>query len=283
MHSFVEYNNEVSNDGLVQQLLSSECVEEKVVNIMSQKNLEAKKHSFFVNTSRNHDIHTKPKLALNLARHWEKMTKTFMFTTFQSLAKLSEQLDLCDKTEERVATAFLTGLEVITDDINNHHQAFSQVAPKGISGMHYKWWHEDIVSPLAKKLDVDLEMSDSLMPNVEELIQGMRLLAKDPMGFSVQLRVVEDIALHIAVAFMRIFSTISDEQGKAFFERKQLSWIISHIKAEVAHQHQVADVEHGVACIAVTHDEQKRFLETVDWYAGLWEKALEDFNVMLLS
>lgn len=264
-------------------LHDTERLEQDVLKIITKKNLSERLHPFFIISTYINENKKSPSLtsAFEIASNWEMITKTFMYTTFRSLSKFSEQLEFCDGiSADDVLTIFQTAINVISDDINNNHPAFSNVAPKGAGGIHYKWWHDEIVLPIAKKLNID-SCEIKLSHNVDALIQGMRRLANKPFGFAIQLRIVEDIALHIAVAFQCIFNNLFHKGEKVFSDRRSLAWITSHIKAEVSHHNQVSNTESGMSCIATTLHEQKKFLEMTEWYAGLWEKALNDLHQFL--
>lgn len=273
------------NKFISEGIIDKRFTEQEINKIINKKNLGGKQHLFFMKASwcieNNKTVSLKS--AFEIARHWESMTKTFMFTTFRSLSKLAESLELCNNPSEDVLTAFQTGIHVISDDLNNNHSAFAEVAPCGPRGIHYKWWHNDIVKPLAQKLDINLTRNIPLSPNIDKLIQGMRQLANESFGFAVQLRIVEAIALHIAIAYRDIFSNLTFEDKKLFSNRKELAWITSHIKAEVTHHSQVSDNESGMVFVATTLNEQRQFLEMIEWYATLWENALNDFYQFLIT
>ncbi len=267
-------------------LLSTQNMEQKIIQILKQKNLSEKNHSFFISSAAYRRPATKLiniKSAFEIARHWQVMTKTFMFTTLRSLSKLSEYLEACENPKDEMLAALQTGIHVISDDLNNNHPAFAQVAPHGPRGIHYKWWQNDIVMPLAKILNTDSWASLPLSTNIKQLLLGMDSLASEPFGFAVQLRVVEAIALPIAIAFRDIFSNVSYAGKKIFPNRMALAWIISHIKAEVTHHSQVSDNENGMAYVATTFNEQQQFLQMTKHYADLWETALNDFYSFLLE
>lgn len=264
-------------------MLSSQQIENKITTIIDTASLTNTKNKFFLLAKRYQNNNRTVNLitAFEIARHWEVMTKNFMFTTMRSLANFSCKLSELDEPSDDALAALQTGFKVIADDLNNNHDAFSAVAPKGPQGMHYKWWHNDIVVPITKMLannTADSPLSD----NISKLIAGMNKLADDAFGFAIQLRVVEAIALDIAVSFRGIFeNTVCND--RKIFTRENLSWIISHIKAEVTHHDQVANVENGTAFIATSSEEQAYFLQTMTWYADLWLNALNDFYHFLAS
>lgn len=260
---------------------SSQQIENNIIEIIDAANLTNTKNPFFL-LAKQYQMDKRPVnliTAFEIARHWEVMTKNFMFTTLRSLATLSYKLAQLDDPSDDALAALQTGIKVISDDLNNNHDAFSSAAPKGPRGIHYKWWHNDIVMPLANKLEENIT-SMPLSKNITQLIAGMNKLADDAFGFAIQLRIVEAIALDIAVSFRSIFAnTVCNNQK--LFTRENLSWIIAHIKAEVTHHEQVADVENGTAFIATSLEEQEYLLKTMAKYADLWSNALQDFHGFL--
>lgn len=269
----------------LKERLGAVQIEKKIDKLIQDNGLSKTKHPFFVQAERD-SKQAKPitiQVAFEIARHWEEMTKFFMFTTFRSLAKLSETLEEQDSPDMDVLTALQTGVKVISDDLTNHHKDFKEVAPLGPKGIHYIWWNNDIVQPLATKLKLSSWKDMPLRSQVHALINGMRELANEPFGFAIQLRIVEEVALYIAIAFRDIYSNVFDKGEKIFTTRKQLSWITSHIKAEVSHHSQVSDTETGMIFVANTPAQQKIFLEKIQWYIQLWHSALHDFYEMLIG
>lgn len=260
-------------------MLDSQQLENKINTIILSSQLTKETNPFFLLASkyqRNNKEITIP-VGFTIANHWEILTKTFMFTTFQSLSRLSEEMTTMDKIPDNLLMAFQTGIGVINDDLNNNHPAFHAVAPSGAKGIHYKWWHHDIVKPLK---DLSPTTSCAIAPGTQALLAGMKELANNKLGFAIQLRVVEAIALDIAVSFRSIFENIS-QNNQSLFSRKELNWIIAHIKAEITHHQQVANDNDGIAFLATSAKDQLEFISTLQWYANLWTVALDDFNTFL--
>lgn len=270
--------------GGLHQPMDARQLEEAVTAIIKRSGLAKEEHPFFLSAAacrRAEDGGVGLAAAFDVARHWEAMTKAFMFTTLSSLGRLSEELARCEHPSAEVLTAFQTGVKVISDDLNNEHPAFAKVAPAGPTGIHYKWWRRDITEPLAERLSLESWAHLPLSENVERLIRGMEKLAGEPAGFAIQLRVVEAIALHIAVSFQNIFLNATHDGEKLFEGAGSLAWITSHIRAEVTHHSQVSDADNGMTALATTAQEQRYFLETTEWYADLWSKALRDHHAFL--
>jgi len=93
----------------------------------------------------------------------------------------------------------------------------------------------------------------------------------------VQLRVVETIALDIAVAFRRMYGKVTAGGEKVFTEKEQFAWIDAHIKAETVHAAQVSDDETGMTTLVTDDAEAAEFLRLVEEYAGSFSRALKCF------
>ncbi len=100
------------------------------------------------------------------------------------------------------------------------------------------------------------------------------------MGVAVQLRVVETIAIDIALAFQSIFSKVKKD-GQYVFDDKDRLWISTHIQAETIHNQQVSNEIYGMARVATTAEEQAEMLMLTRRYAKAWYQALNDFDTFL--
>lgn len=283
MKTQMEINEQIPSFIFSKQV-SSEYMEAAASKIIEAKKLGRNVHPFFVFADEYQKTPGKTisvRSAFEMARHWEIMTKTFMFSTLSSLAKLSESLEQSADPSNDVLKALQTGVKVISDDLNNNHPVFARFAPAGPDGIHYKWWRKDVVFPLADKLFILSWDQIPLSENIAKLIAGMQELAREPFGFAVQLRVVEAIALHIAMAFHKILIGVEHQGQKIYGKRSALAWITAHIQAEVTHHSQVTDTQDGMSYVATNVEEQHQFLATLDWYSELWSHALNDFYVFM--
>ncbi len=140
-----------------------------------------------------------------------------MFTTLSGLGVTARALSAQNAPSHDVLGAFQTIFRVIGDDLDNFAPEFGAVAPKGVPGMHYIWWEDSIIARLSAELDEESRLTATEMPDgVAQLLSNMHRLAYSPLGAAVQLRVVETIALDIAVAFRRVYGKLSSA-GRPLF------------------------------------------------------------------
>ncbi|MEU0517769.1 DUF6202 family protein [Streptosporangium sp. NPDC006007] len=219
-----------------------------------------------------------PDAALAIAHQWQAMTKAFMFTTISGLGVMAREFNSHPAPDREVLGAFQTAFRVIGDDLDNFAPEFSSVSPKGVAGIHYLWWQDTIVTPLVAALpDSGARSADTLPEGIKGLLENMERLAESRLGAAVQLRVVETIALDIAVAFRRVFSKVAVDGRKVFTSAESLAWIDSHIKAETGHAESVSDHETGMTVIAESASDQAELLKLAEEYARNWARALDDF------
>ncbi|MEU7555856.1 DUF6202 family protein [Streptomyces sp. NPDC044571] len=217
--------------------------------------------------------------ALAVAHQWRAMTKTFMYTTLSSLGVVAHRLAGQDSPPRDVLAAFQTIFRVIGDDLDNLAPVFGAVAPKGPGGAHYVWWEDAIIDPVSAHVDeAGREAARRLPEGVVRLLENMERFARSPLGAAVQLRVVETIALDIAVGFRRVYGKLETAPGERLFAQpSDLAWIDSHIKAETMHAAQVSDDETGMTTLLTTEDEARAFHEMTREYAASWAGALDAF------
>ncbi|MEU5217697.1 DUF6202 family protein [Streptomyces sp. NPDC020807] len=214
--------------------------------------------------------------ALAIARQWEAMTKAFMFTTIAGLGAAARRFAGQAAPEREVLAAFQTAFRVIGDDLDNLAAEFGAVAPRGAAGIHYLWWNDTITAPLA---ELTGERTPAEFPSgVAKLIAAMDDLADHRLGAAVQLRVVETIALDIAVAFRRMYAKVRTSDGGKFFAASDaLVWIDAHIKAETSHAASVSDEETGMTALVESDADADELLVLATEYADRWADALDDF------
>ncbi|MEV6997433.1 DUF6202 family protein [Streptomyces sp. NPDC093982] len=216
--------------------------------------------------------------ALAVAHRWRAMTKGFMFTTLAGLGVLASRLNAEHAPSGVLLGAFQTVYQVIGDDLANAAPEFSAVAPKGPAGIHYVWWEDTVLAPVeALVTDEARERAAELPPAVTELLDNMDRLAAEPLGAGVQLRVVETIALDIAVAFRRMYGKVEADGSAVFREDGALDWVDSHIRAETVHAAQVSADETGMTSLVGSAAEADRFVRLSVEYAENWSRALASF------
>jgi len=223
-----------------------------------------------------------PQAALAIAHRWRAMTKAFMFTTLSGLGVMARDFQRQEAPPHDLLAAFQTVYQVIGDDLDNAAPAFREVAPSGPAGIHYVWWEQSVLEPVAAHVDeAGRQSATALPPAVTDLMEHMDRLATAPLGAAVQLRVVEAIALDIAVGFRRMYSKVEVPGTRLFAGRDDLAWVDSHIKAETVHAAQVSDEDTGMTRLVADRERAEEFLAEVREYAGNWSRALETFAVAL--
>ncbi|MET7653908.1 DUF6202 family protein [Streptomyces sp. NPDC005486] len=216
--------------------------------------------------------------ALAVAHQWRAMTKQFMYTTLSSLGVIAHRLAGQESPSRDVLAAFQTIFRVVGDDLDNLAPVFGAVAPKGPDGAHYVWWEDAVIAPVAAHVDDAGRAAARQLPeDVVRLMATMERYAHSPLGAAVQLRVVETIALDIAVGFRRVYGKLETDGRRIFPEAADLAWIDSHIKAETMHAAQVSDDETGMTTLLTTEDEAAAFTAMTREYAACWAGALNAF------
>jgi hypothetical protein len=220
--------------------------------------------------------------ALRIAHYWREVTKTFMLTTIAGVGRMAEEASRQADPPRHYLGVMQTIFRVIGDDLNNEMHLFKAVAPVGVGGIHYVWWEDSILRPVAERLRRrGADQMPGLPSRVVALQELMHRMSRSPLGTAVQLRVVEAIALDVVVAFKRVFTRLVIGGSKVFPAGEQLAWMNSHIQAEVAHHSEVSNQGCGMASLADTEAKQKEMLGLTAGYARAWNAALEDFAAAL--
>ncbi|MED7952455.1 DUF6202 family protein [Streptomyces sp. BE303] len=249
------------------------ALDEQVSSIVRAAGLVRPGNRFFANARLVDDV--PPANALAVARQWEAMTKAFMFTTIGGLGAAARHFAAQEAPGRETLAAFQTAFRVIGDDLDNLADDFGAVAPGGAAGIHYLWWADSIVAPLVKASGE--ESAPALPAGVARLLEAMDALADHRLGAAVQLRVVEAIALDIAVAFRRVYSKVQVGGEKLFADSDALVWIDAHIKAETSHAKSVSDEETGMTALVEGEEDAAELLRLATGYAAHWADALDDF------
>jgi Aspartyl/Asparaginyl beta-hydroxylase/L-proline 3-hydroxylase, C-terminal len=262
-------------------LLDSGVLDHRIAGLIEGEHLGAENNGFFLAAEAVKSV--RPAQALAIAHNWREMTKAFMFTTIKGIGVMADQATREARPSEPLLRTIQTMFAVIGDDLNNNMKVFKDVAPGGIAGIHYVWWEDAIINPIMKHCDpAEAGPAVATSPGAARLISAMERLSRSCTGTAVQLRVVEAIALQIAVAFKRVFARIVVDDKKLFTGHDDLAWMNAHIKAEVTHNQQVSDHDVGMASIADTVTKQQEMLAMTAEYVKCWRDALGDFEAALL-
>lgn len=251
-------------------------LDERVDKVLDRARLRRADNGFF-STAR--EIETvSPQSGLSIAEWWRAMTKSFMFSTLAGLGVMARGFAGQKSPSRELLGAFQTVYQVIGDDLDNFAPEFRRVAPRGPAGIHYVWWEDTILSPLLPHLSLAERKVAAAQPAaIRTLLENMNRLASSPLGAAVQLRVVETIALDIAVGFRRMYGKVLVDGERLFASNDQFAWIDSHIKAETVHAQQVSDDETGMTSMVTSEDQATEFLDLITEYAENWCRALECF------
>ncbi|MEV7040414.1 DUF6202 family protein [Amycolatopsis sp. NPDC051061] len=220
-----------------------------------------------------------PEAAYTIAATWGRMTRSFMFTTIASLGLNARRFAMTEEPNHLELAVFQTAYRVIGDDVANFAGEFAAVGPQGAAGIHYVWWHDTVTARLAP------HAGEARTPGVPAgarvLLASMARLADEPLGAAVQLRVVEHIALDIAVAFRRVCTNVVVDGAPLFARHGDLDWIDSHIRAETGHAASVSDDETGMTTAVAPTPDRDRFVALVAEYVASWAGALDEFARVL--
>ncbi|MFI9435621.1 MULTISPECIES: DUF6202 family protein [Streptosporangium] len=252
---------------------SSTGLDERVAEVVKAAGLVRPGNRFFAMAKAVDQVTAADALAV--ARQWEVMTKAFMFTTISGLGVAARHFASQKAPDREVLAAFQTAYRVIGDDLDNLAEDFSTVAPPGAAGIHYLWWADSIVKPLTGA--VGEEAAGDFPKGVAKLLEAMEAMADHRLGAAVQLRVVEAIALDIAVAFRRVYGKVLVNGQKLFTAPDALTWIDAHIKAETSHAKSVSDEETGMTAMVESGADAEEFVLLATDYAAHWAGALDDF------
>jgi hypothetical protein len=266
-----------------QETLAAEigpALEESVTQVIAAAGLCRPDNRFFADAQAAEAV--VPLEALRIALWWQAMTRAFMFTTIAGIGTMASRLATGQEPDREVLGALQTAYKVIGDDMANFAADFSAVCPNGAAGVHYVWWEDTIVAPLVQELGQEaVQAAGKPGDGVAALIANMQRLAAVPLGAGVQLRVVEAIALDIAVAFRRVYGKVTLGGTRPYREPGALDWVDSHIRAETSHAKSVSNDETGMTAMAATQEERDEFLRLAVEYSANWARALNDFDEAL--
>ncbi|MCX4387786.1 DUF6202 family protein [Micromonospora peucetia] len=244
-----------------------------VDRLIDEAGLTRRNNRFFAGAKEATSV--SPAGALRIAEKWQRTTQSFMFTTISSLGAHGRRLARDYTVSRDVLGAYQMAYRVIGDDLDNRAAAFAEVAPEGVDGIHYLWWADTICAPLRSALGSADAPAES--PALGRILDVMDSMAAEELGGAVQLRVVETIALDIAVAFRRLYGKVTVDGSQVLPEQHDYAWIDSHIRAETGHAASVSDDEAGMSHLISTPSEARLFVELAESYVPAWADLLDDF------
>ncbi len=265
------------NSFLPEYMSSFEVLDKTIDQILADFNLTRTTNSYFLMAKQGPQINLDS--AIKLAVNWREITKQFLFTVLTGLGTLADKMRNDNSPAYDLIAVLQNGINVISDDLSNICPILGEVAPKGPEGAHYIWWENSILNTMTKiASQKNFTINRTVTAGVQKLLSYMVELTKLPLGAAVQLRIVEAIAMDIAVAFRSLYSLLTIDGKKVFPGVNDLAWVNAHIKAEVNHHKQVKDGDSGMVNIATTPEEQRTLLVLTKKYAECWALALKDFE-----
>ena len=272
-HNFMVYE-------AIQQILLTKELESKISSLIENAHLTKGKNPFFIKAKQIPYISLES--ALNIAFNWREIMKQFMITVLMSMGELADKVNQLDFSPEYAISALKIGITVVSDGLNKVFSEREKEASKDPDGVNYIWWETSILSPLiaaTKNKSFSSEMTIS--PKAHKLLKEMNKLAKHPLGFAVQLYVIEAISLDIILAFLPLFSRVEVNEQKIFKSSEIISWMMAHLQDELIHIQQPTHDDNGmVNTMSTAKDQEDLFLLAHD-YIQCWGEVLEELGELL--
>lgn len=263
-----------------QFMLPFDLLDSEVDTLLNDGKLTRYTNEFFTSARSMSEISLSN--ALQMSVNWREITKEFLFSVIGGIGQMSHYLSKFDNPPHQLLGVLQNSIGIISDDLSNVFSTLNNVAPNGPDGAHYKWWELTIHKDLIKAAEqTNLKFKVSLLPGVIDLLNTMKELSLNRLGAAIQLRIVEAIALEIAISFRAILSPLKVNNEFVFKTNEDLAWVNAHVKAEVEHHKSVKDISYGMAYVAITPDEQKTFLELTKKYIKAWHFALLEFRNLI--
>jgi rubredoxin len=261
---------------LKEHMIPFDVIDFQIDHMLLEKKLTRSTNSFFKMAKSK--PYFSPEAAIRIGYNWRAITKEFLFTVLTGLGVFAETLSRYESPPYELMSALQSGVAVISDDLSNVFPTLQEMAPRGPDGAHYKWWEDSVLCVVLSKVEgTEVCVDPSISPGVQTLLAGMKKLSKEALGPAVQMRVVEAIALDIALTDRALFGGLEVKGEKVFPKTEDLAWMNAHIKAEAVHHKMVKDHESGLAYVASSPEEQRKFLVLLKEYMECWAEALEDF------
>ena len=195
-----------------------------------------------------------------------------MFTLLISLGNLADNIDQWDLSSEYTICALKTGITILADDLNTAFLPLQETP----DGMRYVWWEAHILRPLIRASTISRLSSEiTLAPKTKTLLQFMNELAKNPLGFAVQLRVVESISLDVVLFLLSLFTKFEVNGQKIFKSSEALSWITAHIEDKLLDDQETLYEDMDRMNMVSTADQKDLFI-LADEYMSFWRDALDE-------
>jgi len=272
-HNFMVYE-------AVKRILTTKELESKINCLIEKAHLTKEKNPFFIKAKQTTNLSLES--ALKIAFNWREIIKQFMVTVLINLGELADKVNQLDFPSEYAISALKTGITIISEDLNNVFTEYEEKASIDPDGMHYVWWEKSILKPLLaatnnKKLSSKIKSS----PKTQQLLQEMNKLATHPLGFAVQLYVVEIIALDMVLAFLPLFASIEVDGQKIFKSSEIISWIMEHIQDESIPQGRALHEDNELINSMSTIKDRNDLFLLAQNYIECWSETLMEFGELL--
>ena len=270
-HNFMVYE-------AIKRILSASEFESKLRYLMEQAQLRDWGDPFFIRAKQKPTVSL--EAAIKIASLWRDITKHYMYTLLISLGKLADNVSQLDLPPEYTICALQTGITIISDDLEN---AFSlkEKAPARPDGMNPVWWEANIVRPLiAASPKKSLSTKITVAPKTQRLFQLMDELAKNPLGFAVQLHVVESLAVDMVLFLLALFAKIEVQGQKILNSSEVMNWIAAHIEDEAIEDQANLYEDTDIINIMGVEDPQDLHL-IAEEYVNCWREVLDELHGFL--
>jgi len=249
----------------INRILTTKEFDLQMRRLIENADLTKAKNPFFIKAK---DIpHMSLETALQIAFNWQEITKQFTITVLKNLEEFAGKINQLNFSPEYVIGALQTGITILSKDLNNTLSMLEEKTTKSPDGMDSIWWEENILNPLlAATKDRSLFLNLKASPQTQQLLQEMNRLSQNPLGFVVQLYVIESISLDAILAFLPIFSKIEVEGQRIFNSSKIISWIMFHIENESVYHHQKTQGDKGMINIISSREDQKELFSLAQDY-----------------
>lgn len=271
-HNFMVYE-------VIKHILFTKEFDSKISYLIDNAHLTKENNPFFTKVKETTPISLES--ALKIAMNWGDITKQFKFTVLISLGELADKISQINFPPAYVIRALQTGLTIISDDLNTIFSEREGNTSKDPDGVNDSWWEKIILRPLLavtknKKLPSKITGS----PKIQKLLQEMNKLAQHPLGFAVQLYVVEVISLDIILALLPLFARVEVDGQKIFKSSEIISWMMAHIQGESVPQQRVTHEDNRILNIVSTVENQQELYRLAQDYVRSWGEALTEFEAL---
>jgi len=271
-HNFMVYE-------AIKRILSTSEFESKMLSLMERTRLRDEENPFFIRAKQTRTVSR--ETAIKIASHWRDITKQYMYTLLISLGKLADNVSQLDMSSEYVICALQAGITIISDDLDKAFFSLEETVPADPDGMNTFWWEDNILRPLiAASPNRRLSSEITVAPKTQILLQLMDELAKNPLGFAVQLWVVESIAVEMVLFLLALFAKIEVQGQKVFKSSEVMDWIAAHIEDEAFEDRENVYEDTDMINIAGMGDRQDLF-RLAEEYMNCWKEALDELHGFL--